>query len=245
MDCLRGQVALGGLGTVQLPPRPAAQAGVERVPSTALTFTLLAMPLQAGLSITRAKVRTFATSNSSGHTFYVMDAAGGPPDRCAGAQGVGRGGWKGRRRRSEGRQPVVAGGSSGPCPAVGNPPACSWAPACGGGSSAGSKPPSSRRTRCTLCAASGGTLDPAHTPPTCPAPALLRAGSRWRRRAARLAASWWRRARCPRAWLRWAATASPFHSCSGSGTAAGAARRTPPPAAPPEAAGACWPAGRR
>lgn len=36
---------------------------------------------QAGLSITRAKVRTFATSNSSGHTFYVMDAAGGPPDR--------------------------------------------------------------------------------------------------------------------------------------------------------------------
>jgi hypothetical protein len=37
--------------------------------------------MQAGLSITRAKVRTFATSNSSGHTFYVMDATGGPPDR--------------------------------------------------------------------------------------------------------------------------------------------------------------------
>jgi predicted amino acid-binding ACT domain protein len=36
---------------------------------------------QAGLSVTRAKVRTFATSRSSGHTLYVMDAAVGPPDR--------------------------------------------------------------------------------------------------------------------------------------------------------------------
>lgn len=36
---------------------------------------------QTGLSITRAKVRTYASSRSSGHTFYVMDAAGGPPDK--------------------------------------------------------------------------------------------------------------------------------------------------------------------
>ncbi len=42
----------------------------------------LARQLQiSGLSITRAKARTFATSNSSGHTLYVMDAQGGPPDR--------------------------------------------------------------------------------------------------------------------------------------------------------------------
>ncbi|PRW60951.1 uridylyltransferase [Chlorella sorokiniana] len=37
---------------------------------------------QAGLSVTRAKVRTYATSKSSGHTFYVMDAKGGPPDKA-------------------------------------------------------------------------------------------------------------------------------------------------------------------
>ena len=37
--------------------------------------------VQAGLSVTRAKVRTYATSKSSGHTFYVMDAKGGPPDK--------------------------------------------------------------------------------------------------------------------------------------------------------------------
>lgn len=37
--------------------------------------------LQTGLSVTRAKVRTYATSKSSGHTFYVMDARGGPPDK--------------------------------------------------------------------------------------------------------------------------------------------------------------------
>lgn len=36
---------------------------------------------EAGLSVTRAKVRTYATSNSSGHTLYVMNAKGGPPDR--------------------------------------------------------------------------------------------------------------------------------------------------------------------
>jgi len=42
----------------------------------------LARQLQiSGLSITRAKARTFATSNSSGHTLYVMDAQGGPPNR--------------------------------------------------------------------------------------------------------------------------------------------------------------------
>lgn len=37
---------------------------------------------QTGLSVTRAKVRTYATSKSSGHTFYVMDARGGPPDKA-------------------------------------------------------------------------------------------------------------------------------------------------------------------
>jgi UTP:GlnB (protein PII) uridylyltransferase len=37
---------------------------------------------QANITVTRAKVRTFATSNSCGHTLYVMDAAGGPPDRA-------------------------------------------------------------------------------------------------------------------------------------------------------------------
>ncbi|PSC74677.1 ACT domain-containing ACR2 [Micractinium conductrix] len=37
---------------------------------------------QTGLSVTRAKVRTYATSKSSGHTFYVMDANGGPPDKA-------------------------------------------------------------------------------------------------------------------------------------------------------------------
>lgn len=35
----------------------------------------------AGLTITRAKVKTYASNNSSGHTFYVMDRNGGPPDR--------------------------------------------------------------------------------------------------------------------------------------------------------------------
>ncbi|KAG7673537.1 hypothetical protein Ndes2526B_g03010 [Nannochloris sp. 'desiccata'] len=45
-------------------------------------LAFLARHLQlSGLSITRAKARTFATSNSSGHTLYVMDAHGGPPDR--------------------------------------------------------------------------------------------------------------------------------------------------------------------
>ncbi|KAL6767525.1 hypothetical protein ACKKBF_B35580 [Auxenochlorella protothecoides x Auxenochlorella symbiontica] len=36
---------------------------------------------EAGLSITRAKVRTYVNSNSSGHTFYVMSKSGQPPDR--------------------------------------------------------------------------------------------------------------------------------------------------------------------
>lgn len=44
----------------------------------------LARQLQvAGLTVTRAKARTFAQSNSSGHTLYVMDAHGGPPDRAS------------------------------------------------------------------------------------------------------------------------------------------------------------------
>lgn len=33
----------------------------------------------AGLSVTRAKVRTYATSNSSGHTLYIMNSDGEPP----------------------------------------------------------------------------------------------------------------------------------------------------------------------
>lgn len=36
---------------------------------------------QGGLAVTRAKVKTFAVNQSSGHTFYVMDASGDPPDR--------------------------------------------------------------------------------------------------------------------------------------------------------------------
>lgn len=36
-----------------------------------------------GLTITRAKVRTYATSRSAGHTFYVMDASGRPPNKEA------------------------------------------------------------------------------------------------------------------------------------------------------------------
>lgn len=41
--------------------------------------TLTRQLFEAGLSITRAKVRTFATSNSSGHTLYIMNAVGGAP----------------------------------------------------------------------------------------------------------------------------------------------------------------------
>lgn len=42
----------------------------------------LARQLQvAGLSISRAKVRTFATSNSCGHTLYVMNSDGAMPDK--------------------------------------------------------------------------------------------------------------------------------------------------------------------
>lgn len=41
----------------------------------------LARQLQlAGLSVTRAKVRTFATSNSSGHTLYLMDSGDQVPE---------------------------------------------------------------------------------------------------------------------------------------------------------------------
>lgn len=36
---------------------------------------------QGGLAVTRAKVKTYAVDHSSGHTFYVMDASGDPPDR--------------------------------------------------------------------------------------------------------------------------------------------------------------------
>ena len=38
---------------------------------------------QAGLTVTRAKVRTYATSNSSGHTLYIMNSAGDPPTHDA------------------------------------------------------------------------------------------------------------------------------------------------------------------
>mmetsp|Transcript_16924 Transcript_16924/g.50541 ORF Transcript_16924/g.50541 Transcript_16924/m.50541 type:complete len:574 (+) Transcript_16924:156-1877(+) len=38
---------------------------------------------QADLSITRAKVKTYAVNNSSGHTFYVMNADGSFPDQMA------------------------------------------------------------------------------------------------------------------------------------------------------------------
>jgi glycine cleavage system regulatory protein len=37
----------------------------------------------AGLAVTRAKVRTYATSKSAGHTLYVMTSAGAPPGRAA------------------------------------------------------------------------------------------------------------------------------------------------------------------
>ena len=36
---------------------------------------------QAGLAVTRAKVKTFAVNQSSGHTFYVMDSSGDAPDK--------------------------------------------------------------------------------------------------------------------------------------------------------------------
>ena len=36
---------------------------------------------QGGLAVTRAKVKTYAIDQSSGHTFYVMDASGDPPDK--------------------------------------------------------------------------------------------------------------------------------------------------------------------
>lgn len=43
-------------------------------------MTLLTRRLfNAGLAITRAKVRTHATSNSSGHTLYIMNSDGQPP----------------------------------------------------------------------------------------------------------------------------------------------------------------------
>jgi glycine cleavage system regulatory protein len=37
----------------------------------------------AGLTVTRAKVRTYATSNSSGHTLYIMNSDGEPPSNEA------------------------------------------------------------------------------------------------------------------------------------------------------------------
>ena len=36
---------------------------------------------QADLAVTRAKVKTFAVNQSSGHTFYVMDSSGDAPDK--------------------------------------------------------------------------------------------------------------------------------------------------------------------
>lgn len=45
--------------------------------------TLTRKLFNAGLTVTRAKVRTFATSNSSGHTLYIMNAKGGPPSNEA------------------------------------------------------------------------------------------------------------------------------------------------------------------
>ena len=36
---------------------------------------------EGGLAVTRAKVKTFAVNQSSGHTFYVMDASGAAPDK--------------------------------------------------------------------------------------------------------------------------------------------------------------------
>ena len=36
---------------------------------------------QTGLAVTRAKVKTFAVNQSSGHTFYVMGSSGDAPDR--------------------------------------------------------------------------------------------------------------------------------------------------------------------
>ncbi len=84
---------------------------------------------QAGLSITRAKVRTFATSNSSGHTFYVMGADGSPPDSAAvqlacqkiGGKMVeasGEGGGQGGGRKSASAVVRGAGGAEG---AMGEP----------------------------------------------------------------------------------------------------------------------------
>ena len=57
----------------------------------------------AGLTVTRAKVRTYATSNSSGHTLYIMDSAGGPPSNEAIEKAlVDCGGFKAADRIEEG-----------------------------------------------------------------------------------------------------------------------------------------------
>lgn len=62
--------------------RTAASLPTRRIYSAhMLPFCLNGPHPQTGLSVTRAKVRTYATSKSSGHTFYVMDAKGGPPDK--------------------------------------------------------------------------------------------------------------------------------------------------------------------
>lgn len=53
---------------------------VDRFGCLAAVTTVLK---HGGLTVTRAKVKTYAANNSSGHTFYVMDASGGPPDKRA------------------------------------------------------------------------------------------------------------------------------------------------------------------
>ncbi len=76
----------GGLAAAQQDSTPPGHPAPSRLFPWPLSCTLLNLApcpggAQAGLSVTRAKVRTYATSKSSGHTFYVMDAKGGPPDK--------------------------------------------------------------------------------------------------------------------------------------------------------------------
>ena len=46
--------------------------------------------LQAGLTVTRAKVKTSALNKTSGHTFYLMDASGQPPNSAVVAAACAR-----------------------------------------------------------------------------------------------------------------------------------------------------------
>ncbi|CAL5228986.1 g12223 [Coccomyxa viridis] len=54
---------------------------VQSVDSFGCLAALTAVLRDAGLTITRAKVRTNAAHNMCGHTFYVMDAGGSAPQR--------------------------------------------------------------------------------------------------------------------------------------------------------------------